>query len=152
MKIIVNGKPVTFPSSLSELTLGQRIDFYNLYGRDLDKRGKRLSEMEDGLDKDFARDELEEDTMIQTTCFFINCTPEALKESEFLDTAAAIYYSSLSLLLSDDMALIPEREFAWKGEQWIIQAPQFKPESISLNEFATAKRLMNDLRMFSKGN
>ncbi len=151
MKIIVNDKPVTFPSSLSELTLGQRIDFYNLYGRELNKREKMIAEME-GIDKEFAANELEEETMIQTLSFFINCTPEALKESKFLDTAAAIYYSNLSLLVSDDIALQPEREFAWKGEQWILQAPDLKYDIISYNELETAKKLMNDLRMFSTGN
>jgi hypothetical protein len=52
MQVQINDKTFTFPSSLSEFTLGQRIDFQEQYGNELDEMLKSIIEMPEGIDKD----------------------------------------------------------------------------------------------------
>lgn len=152
MKIILNGKQVTIPSSLSEITIGQRIDFHNQHGQLLDQMLESILKMEDEIFRDLELLQWQNEKMYRTFAFFAGTTPEALKESKFIDEIATIYNSSLAVLLEDEQNLELQREFVWKGEQWVIAHPELKQgHTMTFGELIDAKQTIQDIVQLGRG-
>jgi hypothetical protein len=152
MRVELNDKVIILPSSLSELTLGQRIAFHNQYGRELDEMLQSILAMDDTMERDLEFVHFQYEKMFRTFAFFANTTPEALKESAFIDDIARIYHASLSLLFEDEQQLEPQQEFSWKGELWELQPPQLSNGSrIKFGEFIDSKQLIKDMMDLGKG-
>lgn len=152
MKILINNQPVTIPSSLSDFTLGQRIDFYNEYGRDLDEMAKAIIEMEEGVEKELEITHFQFEKMFRTFAFFANCTVDALRDSNLIDEIATIYHASLSVLFEDEQALEPAAQFVWKGETWELHPPELKHgDKMTFGELIDSKQIVKDMVAVSKG-
>ncbi|WPV66295.1 hypothetical protein [Chitinophaga sp. LS1] len=151
MRITVNDKEVVIPSSLSEFTLGQRIAFQEEYGNDLDEWLKKIVEMEDGPMKELEVVEFQMEKMFRTFAFFANCTPEALKESEFVDKIANIYYACLSVLFESESKVECRQEYSWKGETWVLHPPSLKHgDKMQFGEFIDSKQVVQNLIALGK--
>lgn len=146
MRLTINGIEVIIPTSLSEFTLGQRIDFQEQYGNDLDARVQKILAMEDSVDKELETTEFQFEKMFRTFAFFAGCTPEALKESEYIDDIAAIYHACLKVLFESEEEVKIEQQYVWQGEVWVIHPPNLKQESkMKFREFIDAKQIVKDL-------
>ena len=151
MRITINGKEVIIPSSLSELTLGQRITFQQEHGNTLDEMLKSIIAMEDGYDKDLEITEFQFEKMVRTFAFFTGCTIEAVKESEYLDNIANIYHSSLAVLLEEEAEMELQKQFVWNNEVWEIHPPELKHGSkMKFGELIDAKQLIKDAIEFGE--
>ncbi len=152
MKILVNDIPVTIPTTLSEFTLGKRIEFYNEYGRELDDMAKVIIEMEDGIDKELEISQYQFEKMIRTFAFFSNCTPEAIRNSKFLDEIAAIYYTSIELLFEEEKNLELSHVFVWNKEFWELHPPELKHgDKMTFGELIDSKQIVKDMMEVGKG-
>ena len=146
MRVVINDKEVVIPSSLSEITLGQRIDFHNQYGKELDQMLTSIMEMEEGPERELEVAQYHFERMFMTFGFFAGVEPEALKESKFIDDIANIYYSSLQVLFEDENNLDPQRLFNWKGEVWEIAPPLLSQSSkMKFGEIIDSKQIVQDL-------
>jgi len=146
MRVVINDKEVVIPSSLSEITLGQRIDFHNQYGKELDQMLTSIMEMEEVPDRELEIAQFHFERMFMTFGFFAGVEPEALKESKFIDDIANIYYSSLQVLFEDENNLDPQRLFNWKGEVWEIAPPLLSQSSkMKFGEIIDSKQIVQDL-------
>ncbi len=153
MQLQLNDSVVTIPASLSEFTLGQRITFQQEYGNDLDEWVQRIISMEDGIEKELETTEFRFEQMYRTFAFFAGCTPEALKECEFVDDVANIYYSCLANLLENESKVELLSEYIWKGETWVIHPPELKHGSkMTFGEFIDSKQMVKDLAELGKGH
>ena len=152
MRIVLNDKEVIIPSALSEITLKQRIDFHNQYGRELDEMLTGILKMEDGVEKELEVGHYHFEKMFRTFAFFAGTTPDAIKESKFIDDIAAIYHACLAQLFDDEGQVELKTEFAYKGELWELSAPEIKNGSkMSFGEFVDAKQMVKDMHELGKG-
>ncbi|SFW16227.1 hypothetical protein [Chitinophaga sancti] len=151
MRITINDKEVVIPTSLSEFTLGQRIAFQEEYGNELDTWLKKIVDMEDGLDKEMEEMEFRMEKMFRTFAFFAGCTPDALKESEFVDNIANIYHSCLSVLFESESKVECLQEYHWKGETWVLHPPSLKHgDQMKFGEFIDSKQVVQNLMELGK--
>lgn len=152
MRIVINGKEAVIPSSLREITLGQRIDFYEQHGRDLDAMAASITQMPDGPEKELEIAHFQFEKMFRTFAFFTNTDVEALKASEFIDQIANIYFSSLAVLLEEEAAIEPEQQFVWNDEEWELHPSELKHGSqMSFGELIDAKQMVQDMADLGRG-
>lgn len=150
---MINDTEVNLPSSLSEITLGQRIEYHDKHGRTLDKMLDSIVAMEEGIEKELEMVEFQFEKMCRTFAFFANVTVEAVKESKYLDDIAKIYYSSLAVLIEDEKNLPLQRTFAWNDEVWEIPEPVLKHgDKMKFGEFVESKQIVKDLSDLGAGN
>ena len=151
MQVQINGEWINFPSSLHEITLGQRLKFHEQYGKQLDEMMKSIIEMPDGDEKDIEVLQFNLEQMYKTFAFFANCTEEAVKENEFIDKIAAIYHTCLSKMFDESESIELESEFEWNGEIWTISHPEIKNgHSMTFGEFLDAKQVVQNMVGLSK--
>lgn len=152
MRIIINGKQVTLPTSLREITLGQRIDFHNQYGREFDLMVSSIQGMPDGVEKDLEIVHFQMEKMFAAFGFFTGTSPEALKESEFIDQIANLYYSSLSVLLEEEKTPELQSEFYWRDCIWELHPAELKHGSLmTFGEFIDSKQMVKDMSDLGNG-
>jgi len=146
LRIVINDKEIIFPSSLSEITLGQRINFQKQYGDLLDKMLESCQKMEDPELREIELVMFQMEKMYATFAFFAGCTLEAIKESEFVGRVAQIYSASLHLLFEEEENMELQSEFLWRGEEWELAAPTLSNGSnMSFGELIQSKQLMQDM-------
>lgn len=152
MKVFVNNTEVTLPTSLSEITLGQRIAYHQQYGADLDKMAASILNMPDGLEKELEIVEFHFEKMFRTFAFFTGTTVDSLKESKFIDDIATIYHASLATLVEDEESMEPQYEFTWKGEVWTIHPPELMNGSqMKFGAFIDSKQVVKDMAELGRG-
>jgi hypothetical protein len=146
MRVIINQTEVVIPSSLAEITLGQRIDFHLQHGADLDKMLASILKMDEGPVKELELTNFHFEKMFRSFAFFSGFDVESIKESKFIDDVASIYYSCLQVLLDDEENLEPVREFLFKGELWELQPPEvLQGSKMKYGEFIDSKQLVKDM-------
>lgn len=144
MILQVNDTEIQIPHTIGDITIGQRIDFHALYGRDLAARAKEISQMEDGEEQEIALAEQAMNRIFSTFAFFTNCTVQAVKESNFVDQVAAVYFGLLAGLMEDPEP-VERRLFIWNSEAWYLPDPELKHgDTMTFGEFIDAKQLMKD--------
>lgn len=152
MRLQINDTEVVFPSSLSEFTLGQRIDFHHQYGEELERMAADIAKMEDGPEKEIELMHFHFEQIFRTFAFFTNTTPEALKESAFIDEIANIYHAHLAILFAEEQDITLQSEYVWNREVWRLQAPQLMQGSkITFGQFIDSKQLIQDTIELGKG-
>jgi hypothetical protein len=152
MKILVNDIEVDFPSSLSQITLGQRIDFHQQHGLELDKMAESIRVMEDGPLKELEILGFSFEKMFRTFSFFANVSVDAIKESKFIEDIAQVYYSCLAVLIEDEQDLEAMTEFEFKGELWELQSPEvWNGSKHKFGEFVDAKQIVKDMVELGNG-
>lgn len=154
MRIVINDRKIVFPSSLAEITLGQRIDFYNQFGKDLDERALQISKMDDSTDKEMAIIEFHFDKMLRTFSFFSDISVEAIRESDsvIIETVANIYHSCLQQLLEDESEFELQTEYSWHSEVWELCNPELKNGSgMTFGELIDAKQAVQNMTELGKG-
>lgn len=152
MHFRINDKEVQFPSSLSEITIGQRIAFYNEHGKLLDQMLTSILEMKDEIFRELELVEYHHEKMIRTFAFFTNTTPEAIKESVFLDQIANIYHSCLAVLVEEEKEMTLEQNFIWKGEEWELSPPILSQGSqMKFAELIDSKQMIKDMVELGRG-
>lgn len=145
MRVIVNDKEIIFPSSLSEFTLGQRIAFHKEHGHLLDKMLDSILAMPDDMYKELEIENYHFEKMYRTFAFFSGLHPDVIKESEFIDHVANIYYSCLAVLIEDEKNLELKREFIWKGKVWVLDPPELKHgDKMTFGEMIDSKQRVKD--------
>jgi hypothetical protein len=152
VRILINDKEVLFPSSLSEITLGQRIAFQEEHGNLLDQMLESILAMDDELLKELEMIEFRMEKMFRTFAFFAGCTVEAVKEYKSVNDVVNIYYSCLAVLFEDEEKQELQRAFIWKEEEWEMADPELKHgDQGKFGEFIDAKQTVKDLIDLGRG-
>lgn len=151
MQIRVNDKLINIPTSLADITLGERIQFYNEYGKDLDEEVNRINTMEEGPLKDLEWSFFHMDTACKTFSFFTGIDLAVIRQAESLTTIMQVYNIVKACLLEE-----PELEatttFNWRGEIWEIQPPILQADStITFGEFIDSKQILQDMYELGAG-
>lgn len=147
-----NGIDYSYPATLAEITLQQRIEFHNKYGVTFEKRAKEITEIEDANERAIEEAELKILFGCQSFSFFTRIPLAEVLESFDLHQVMNVYNSSLALVLAEESELQVQAEYEFNGEQWVIASPDLKPNSaITFNEFITSKEIVRQMEQFGKG-
>lgn len=146
MEIQINGRKANMPTSLTEFTLGEKIDFQLQYGNDLDKMLQSILAMPEGPLKELEVLHYGYEKMFRTVAFFLKVDPASLSESNYIDEIARIYYSSAAVLLEQEKEITLEKEIIWNDEIWVISAPELAQGSpMTFGEFIDAKQMVSQM-------
>lgn len=146
MTIYLNDKTIELPSSLAEITIGQRIAFNQQHGAELNAMLETIAKIQDDFDKDQTMIQFNLEKMIRVFAFLSGADVEAIRESEFLDVVSVVYYATLEALFRDSYEPELKTEFSFKDEEWTLSEPQLKNGStMSFGEFIDAKQLVKDM-------
>lgn len=151
MQILVNDTLVNIPSSLSEITLEERIRFHDQYGASLDEEITRITAMEEGQLKDLEWSHFHIDIACKTFSFFSGIDLDIVREAESLTTIMQIY-NIVKTCLIEEPELEATTTFNWKGEIWKIQPPILQADSaITFGEFIDSKQILQDMYELGAG-
>jgi len=151
MQILVNDKLIDLPTSLSSITLGERIRFHDQYSGSLDEEITRITAMEEGPLKDLEWAHFNIDIACKTFSFFSGIDLTVVREAESLTTIMQVY-SIVKASLLEEPELEEKTTFNWKGEIWEIQPPTLQADSkITFGEFIDSKQILQDMHAVGVG-
>lgn len=148
MRIWINDTWHNLPSTLSEITLKQRIDFQITHGNLLDEMQKSILEIKDEDERELEIANFQIEKMYRSISFFLNIDLDALKNSEFIDQIVHAYVSSLDLVLREEQEIIenPVYEFTWNKEEWVLSHPELTyGHKMKFGEFIDSKQMIQDM-------
>lgn len=134
-------KEYKYPNTLSDITIGQRIAFDDLYGNSYKKQDDPIDEVAQTML--FA---------VQAFSFFTGIDLETVKEEFDLGQVMNVYNVSLTMLLGEESEIQLRDVYEFNGEEWVIASPDLTPDSkITFNEFVTSKEIVRQMEQLGKG-
>lgn len=152
MKLHINNREVTLPSSLAEITLSQRIAFHNDHGKELEDTLTGILEMEEGFDRSMAEMDFTMEQAIRSFAFFTGSDLETVRESELIGDILAIYQACLRGILEDEEVIEMRGKYDWQGEEWVLAPPVLDGHSaMTFGEFIDSKNIVQQLNQLGNG-
>jgi hypothetical protein len=152
MKIKYKEREYIFPDSLADITIAQRIQFYELYGKGLDDKVMKI----DKIANEFNRQsELSAWHLNSAICQFAFYTglplPEVQKDADIL-SLLDIYHTAMLPLMKEEQKVELIREIEIDGQAWVIDIPELlATSSMTFNEFLHAKEIVRQLEQLGNG-
>lgn len=152
MKFTYNDIEYTFPSSLKEITLGQRIAFYEQYGKELDVMAGEVEAISDVATKDA---EFYTWQLKFATCFFsfyANIPIEEVRNNMDIFSLLEVYFAVTETLNEDAYRQEVKTSFEWNGDIWTLSSHEVTPvNKMTFNEFLHGKEVTRQLEAMGKG-
>lgn len=147
MNFKYNGTDYTYPASLAEITLKQRIEFDLIYGNSLQESIVELQKMEDDDLYKLAETKLTLQTACQALSFFTGIPLQEVLNKISVDTVTSIFDESLSyLLFYAEKDYKENREIEFNKDIWYLPDAILLPSSkITFNEFLTSKEIVRQI-------
>lgn len=127
--ILLNGRPVELPTALEEVTLQQRIDFEVEFGETLAAQVQEIKKIKRRKERERRILESQFDRAFMTLSLFTGMSPEALRDSKFVDELCGVYFLYMRDIF-DESEGDPKQEFLWNGETWYLPTPELTGESM----------------------
>lgn len=142
----------TFPNSLADITLRQRIDFYNLHGKDIDAKAVLIEKIKDDTEKEIERNILSIDLACKSFSFYTGIPIHEVQQFMSVEDIMEIYAVDMQMLQDQERSIVLQPTYDWRGEQWCIAAPEVTGNSsMTLIEFVTGKEVVRQLSAVGKG-
>lgn len=146
-------KQYTLPDSLSQITLQSRIDYENLYGKELKAQKATIDAMPDGSDKDVESFIWLADSACKAFSFFTGIELEQVRTTLECRQVINVFQASIQQLLIEEMQIKVQPIYVFNERNWIISAPiESTDASINYSQFVTLKQLILDIASFGEGN
>jgi hypothetical protein len=146
------GNDYSYPATLAEITLQQRIDLHVKYGIAYENSIKELLEIEDENKRIIDEAELKILFACQCFSFFTGIPHNEIIEGSLLPQVMEIYNTTLSKIVEGEGMIQGNNPYQFNGETWNIPSPQLQPNSkIIFNEFITSKEIVRQLEQAGKG-
>jgi hypothetical protein len=151
MKFKFQNKIYTFPVSLSDIKLRQRIEFDALYGKEIVEKHKSI------FDKDGKPTDPTEAVLFQLE---VACKNFSFFSGIDLDDVFKIpigqvmdvYHVCFEGIQKQENELKFSQKHYWNNEVWKIEAPEINYESkITFNEFVTSKQIVKTMNEMGHG-
>lgn len=153
MKFEYKGQVYNFPTSLSQITLDQRILFHKQYGNEIDSSYQYISVMEDGAIKDLELIEWRLLNAFKTFAFFANIPLEDVLNELNAEHAIAVYASCFQQIIESQEEIELQTEYYWNDETWVLQSPTLDYNSkATFGEFINAKQTIKALSDLGQGH
>lgn len=154
MQFKINDTLVDVPTDLSVIPLGKFLKYWDLYGRELDKRLVEISkrDYDDEFDQTIDLLEQEYDEAIAWYSFFTGYDFSIIKEQPSNELLA--HYRAIRELLriSEGEAYVLGKDIEWNGETWSIRDWKVTPQAgFTFNELLTSKEAARQIHSLGKG-
>jgi hypothetical protein len=153
MQVWINDRWINLPSRLRDITLKQRIVFQAEHGNLLDEMYNSIMNIEDLFERELEFAQYQIERMYHTLSFYLNCTIESLKNTEFVSIILACYQASVGLLQEEEMYIEANGlySFEWNKEIWQLHAPELKNgDKMSYGEFLDSKQIIQNMVALGK--
>lgn len=132
------------PASLYDVKLWDRIEFDRMHGVILREQLKKISEMKEGPARDLDFTEYHGGLACRTLSFFGKIPYEIVIDADLTDVLTIYHHTmkgySEDVDFGNDQFEL-NRVFHWQNEEWVIQPPELKQDSImTFGEFLQAKQ------------
>lgn len=147
MTVNINDREIPFPSTLHDITLGQRIEYDEMYGRDLREWSDRILKSAADEDRDIEISAYQVEKMFAVFAYFSGYEVEVLRQSGFVEQIAQIYYQILAPLFEDvNKAIELQNVFEWNDQKWFLPSTELKNGSpMTFGEFIDAKQVVKQM-------
>lgn len=146
MKFKFQKKEYNFPTSLSDITLKQRIDFNDLYGKEMMEKQKELDPVDE-----VAMVENHLEMACKAVSFFSGIPLEDTFKIP-MNQILNVYEHCLKSLLDQQDEMELAVEFFWNDAIWILEQPELNYQSeMSFNEFLTSKQIVKSMADVGNG-
>lgn len=148
MKIAINDQIKSFPVSLTEVTLGQRIAFDTAHGTALEKRLDEIQQIEDEEFKRISLDMYADEAACCYVSFFTDIPLEVVRTQLNAEVVLALNNVGLGTMTEEETALKQKLRtvFEWNLEMWQLQAPVVTTSSpLTFGEYIDAKQIISDV-------
>ena len=146
MQLNINNTIVSIPTTLAEITLGQRIAFFEQYGKALDAKLKNIQATEDDELKLIALDMLADERAIATLAFYSGLTFEEVTKYVPAEYVLIIDAVIQDLLTQEETTLTAERTIVFDNEEWHLQPTVIsRSHPLTAGEYVDAKQIIKDL-------
>lgn len=170
MKFKFQNKIYNFPTSLNQITLRQKIDYENQYGKELDQIYSQIVGEEilnQAKEKGVSAEQILKDenklTLVQELDLTEHKIDLAYKNFSFfsgisleearrinIDKVLNIYYACFEQLYKQEFKL--EDKYLWNNEYWYIESSELSHTSTTtFNEFVTAKQIVKNFYDLGEG-
>lgn len=142
MKVNINGTEYIYPTSLEQITLGQRIDFYNAY-----EKGRVIPEDElDAIEERLS-------FAVKQFAFYTGASESEIKAHVSIKEMLDVIQSSATIMKEQELTMQVESEYLFKGELWCIAAPETNATSThTFNEFLSSKEIVRQMQQLGEGD
>lgn len=146
MIVSINDIEIQFPTSLSELTLGQRIDFHLAYGQELEQMLRDIVKMPEGFDKELQLSYFKIEQACRAFAFFSGYPLSAIAEAPFFEEISMIYDTCLRSFIEWPTEVELQEKYTWNGQDWFLSSPELKHgDKMRFGEFIDAKQLVQQM-------
>jgi hypothetical protein len=154
LPIRINDISYDIPTTLSEITLGQFLDFYTKYGSDLDQQLKKILERtyEDDFDRQIDLSHHEDQEALGWFSFWTGQDLFSISEADA--SPLIVLYRSIKILLmaSEEASYDLPAEIEWNGDLWQISDFKVTPKSqFTFNELLTSKEVVRQTKSLGRG-
>lgn len=149
LSFLFKGKKYSYPTSPSEITLSNRIEFHHQYGEAIDKDILSLESL-DIDERKYTEPILTLEIACKSFSFFTGIPLAIINNEMDIAQVMNIYNSSLQAMLTSSNEETAT-EFSWNGETWYIAQPALTPQSaMTFNEFLVAKETVRQLESLGR--
>ncbi len=153
MQFIFKDNTYTIPTSLSEITLGQRINFQEQYGEEIAKREALINAIEDKIERDLERADHYMYIFCISFSFFSGIDIHTVKEEVNIYQIIELFLPCFQGLFEQQEQITLQSTYYFKDEVWELASPELNYKSaITFGEFVTAKQIIKSLYDLSKDN
>lgn len=157
MQFKYKNKKYSFPTSLIDVTLGQRIEFEKVHGTVIAEMQKEVYKVDEKGEK-LPADEVEVMLLnIQIAnrnfSFFTGIPLEEVEKNIPIETVISIYHSCFEILYQEQDNIELEAEYLFNEEFWKIEKPELSYQSeLTFNELICSKQIVKQMHDMGAGN
>lgn len=149
MQLTIEGTTYHLPTSLMQITLQERIEYDNIYGKALTERLGKIIDIKDDTLKEIEFTAYQMELACKTLSFF-GKIPLDVAEKTDIRQVMTVYHNVMKGYSEDvDFSNKEEQlvnEFEWNGDTWTIAPPMLDNNSqMTFGEFVTAKQVIQDM-------
>lgn len=151
IKIKFKEKEYDFPSSLADITLGQRIDFYTQHGKVLDDDAARIDKITDIFDKELETQAWYLQLAARSLSFYTGISFETVQAQVALTDLLNVYNTAIQNMHFQEANVELQTEYSWNNETWCLAGPDVLPDShMTFNEFLHSKEITRQMQAIGK--
>ena len=153
MQFIFKNKTYAIPASLAQITLGQRIDFEEQYGKQISEREIAIAAMKEGIDKEVEQSIHHMEILCNSFASFSGIDIAEVKEHIDISQLCDLFLPCFKQLFEQQAIIELQTTYLWNNELWELATPELDYRSnITFNEFLTAKQVVKALHDIGAGD
>lgn len=146
------GKELTFPATLADITLQQRVSFYQEHGKALDEMAGNVEKLTDEFEREIETTAWQLEMAVRSFSFYAGIPAEEVRKEFDVNQLLNIFATDMQRLTVEESEIVPDTTYTWNNEEWVLHTPELQANSdMVFVEFITAKEVCRRLNSMGKG-